>query len=167
MYGSQRKAAKQQRAVERWRQSDVTQAARPVRIRARHLAGEADALSQNAWDDVQLGDEYTADAERIIAAQQFATADKVDGCIQQAAARWDQHYVENLRNYHDRNYLQNEFPSLLSDVRRASAARRELVVLETGCGVGNTLLPLTALDPCVRVVGCDHAPKAVAMANQR
>ena len=167
MYGSQRKAAKQQRAVERWRQSDVTQAARPVRIRARHLAGEADALSQNAWDDVQLGDEYTADAERIIAAQQFATADKVDGCIQQAAARWDQHYVENLRNYHDRNYLQNEFPSLLSDVHRTSAARRELVVLETGCGVGNTLLPLTALDPCVRVVGCDHAPKAVAMANQR
>ena len=70
------------------------------------------------------------------------------------------------RNYHDRNYLQNEFPSLLSDVHR-TAARRELVVLETGCGVGNTLLPLTALDPCVRVVGCEHAPKAVAMANQR
>jgi SAM-dependent methyltransferase len=41
------------------------------------------------------------------------------------------------------------------------------VVLETGCGVGNALLPLLTLNERLIALGCDLAPGAVDRANER
>lgn len=155
------------RAVQRW-ESEKTADATPVRTRARHLDDASDAYEHNAWDDVEMDVEYVAAAEALIAAQPLANPDRVAGCIELAAAKWDQHYSENLRNYHDRRYLMNEYPTLLQAADGPTAAAScDLTILETGCGVGNALLPLLALSPRVHALGCDHASGAVARANER
>ena len=141
--------------------AETTSAPPPPRTRSRNLTNEDDVFTQNAWDDVELSAEEINAAEKVIATSTMAEASTVDACVSNAAALWDKHYADNLRNYHDRNYLQNEFPHLLPD------GTGRVLVLETGCGVGNTLLPLLALSPRVHVLGCDHASAAVDRANER
>lgn len=155
-------------AVDRW----AAERTRPVdgapRQRARHLPEKADAntvLQHNAWDDVELTAQEVAAAEQVVQAQPMAPAHRGDECRRQAASLWDAHYAVNLRNYHDRRYLHNEYPSLLC--RADGQPDGPVVVLETGCGVGNTLLPLLLHSPHVSAVGCDHAAGAVVRANER
>jgi tRNAThr (cytosine32-N3)-methyltransferase len=69
-----------------------------------------------------------------------------------------------LRNYQDRNYLYNEFPCLHPHARDSA---EPVTILETGCGAGNAMLPLLALDPSARVLGCDVSGRAIALVNER
>lgn len=134
------------------------------RQRERRLADAASsdaALQHNTWDDVEWDPADLAEAERIVAAQ--APLGGPLGLSPQSE-RWDAHYEANPRNYHDRRYLHNEFPMLLEP---PPPGQRELVVLEIGCGAGNTLLPLLHANPAVRGLACDLAPSAVALARER
>ena len=173
---------RRERATARWasERTDVAPAERRQRGRALPAnADDATVLQHNAWDNVGRTAEEEESAERIVREQPVAPGQRADSCRREAAARWDEHYMTNLRNYHDRRWLQNEYPTLLhsavtagqdEDSRAADAQladERELTILETGCGVGNTLLPLLALGPHVHAVGCDHAPFAVGKANER
>ena len=162
---------RKEKALERWK-ADTTTAPPPVRIRGRHLEDSSKAFEHNSWDDVEMTAEELAAAEAKICAQPLADAERIKGCVEQASARWDRHYEENLRNYHDRRYLQNEYPTLLHSAATGGGDAganddRPLLILETGCGVGNALLPLLALSPRVRALGCDHAAGAVERANER
>ena len=115
-------------------------------------------LLHNTWDDVQLGQLEMDRAEATIAAQAHSPVSRP----RDAALSWDAHYSSNLRNYHDRHYLHNDFPQLL-----ACGPTEELAILETGCGVGNSLLPLLVANPHARIVGCDISPRAVALVTER
>ena len=69
-------------------------------------------------------------------------------CSVKADARrcWDVFYHVNKTNFFkDRHYLQREWPEL-SDRREGGVA-----VLDLGCGVGNTTLPLLQLNPTLQV----------------
>ena len=132
------------------------------RQRERRLADAASsdaALQHNTWDDVQWDPVDLAEAERLVAAQA-----PTPSTLLEQSERWDAHYEANPRNYHDRRYLHNEFPVLLEP---PPPCQRELVVLEIGCGAGNTLLPLLHANPAVRGLACDLAPSAVALARER
>ena len=165
------------RANERWASEKTAPAPTARRERSRLLPAGADdalVLQENAWDDVGRTAEEQQAAEKIVRAQPVADAERADVCRREAAARWDQHYMENLRNYHDRRWLLNEYPTLLRTAAAAAdaaayrcAAGHELTILETGCGVGNTLLPLLTLGSRVRALGCDHSAFAVGKANER
>lgn len=162
------------RANERWASEKTAPAPTARRERSRVLPAGADdalVLQQNAWDNVGRTAEEQQAAEKIVRAQPVADAARADVCRREAAARWDEHYMENLRNYHDRRWLLNEYPTLLRSADDAVAYRcaagHELTILETGCGVGNTLLPLLTLGSRVRALGCDHSAFAVGKANER
>ena len=151
------------RARAAW-EAETTAPIPEVRQRGRHIESntrDAATLDQhNAWDDVEWLPEEVAAAEALVASQPLAPSAAGDACRAKAAACWDYHYV-NLRGYKDRRYLLNEFPGLLPP------GRSSVHVLETGCGVGNTLLPLLATSPRIAVVGCDISATAVSRANER
>ncbi|CAG9465621.1 unnamed protein product [Pedinophyceae sp. YPF-701] len=71
----------------------------------------------------------------------------------EAARYWDAFYrVNEDRFFKDRHYLAAEFPEL---------AAGPCVVLEVGCGVGNTVAPLLHDNAQAAVHCCDFSPRAV------
>ena len=131
------------------------------RQRERHLpdaAGTQTVLEHNTWDDVVWEESDRLAAERLIAAQRPAPAAVATECTARATDRWDVHYAANPRNYKDRRYLHNEFPQLLEP---------QLLVLEIGCGAGNSLLPLLHTNPSARGFACDLAPSSVELVRDR
>lgn len=137
--------------------------ARPLRVRQRQLASGASSAeieSENTWDDVPLDPLLSLHAQQLIREQRSAPPEVGASCIREAERRWDAHYASNARNYKDRHYLLNEFPQLRSPPEAC-------VILETGCGVGNSMLPLLASLPSHTVVGCDVSGVAIDFVNRR
>ena len=158
---ARRAAAKAQRVSE-----DKTAPVSAPRQRERHLpdaAGQQTVLEHNTWDDVEWEESDRLAAERLIAAQTPAPAAVATECTAKATECWDVHYAANPRNYKDRRYLHNEFPQLL-EPRRGGG---ELLVLEIGCGAGNSLLPLLHTNPSARGFACDLAPSSVELVRER
>ena len=97
----------------------------------------------------------------------------------EAAQYWDKFYARNAdRFFKDRHYLATEWSELKADdgpdaddaehdeVRSLCAGgsgSSELVLLEAGCGAGNTLLPLLRANPSLRVYAFDFSEKAVQL----
>ncbi|KAJ0260233.1 S-adenosyl-L-methionine-dependent methyltransferases superfamily protein [Hirschfeldia incana] len=68
---------------------------------------------------------------------------------------WDIFYKHHGdRFFKDRHYLRKEWNSYFS-------ASGEKVILEVGCGAGNTIFPLIATYPHIFVYACDFSPRAV------
>lgn len=66
------------------------------------------------------------------------------------------------RFFKDRKWLHLEFPEL---VEATLAAAGERVVLEVGCGAGNTVFPLLEINanPALRIHACDYSKEAVSV----
>jgi methyltransferase-like protein 6 len=76
-----------------------------------------------------------------------------------AKKNWDLFYKRNSTNFFkDRHWLTREFPELVDEVSRASD---RTVLLEAGCGVGNTIFPLLEEYGHLFVYACDFSPRAV------
>ena len=104
----------------------------------------------------------------------------------EAARYWDKFYSRNAdRFFKDRHYLGKEWSELKpqddagdddddgaaderAEMSSLCAGDSELVLLDAGCGVGNTMLPLMRANPRLRVYGFDFAESAVRLvqANQ-
>lgn len=91
---------------------------------------------------------------------------------QDAKKNWDLFYKRNTTNFFkDRHWISREFPELLKTLTALSdeghgdnpeaSAGRSLVLLEAGCGVGNTVFPLLEENPNLFVYACDFSPRAV------
>jgi len=77
----------------------------------------------------------------------------------EARRMWDVFYKVNKTNFFkDRHYLDKEW----SELRDGGAIN----VVEVGCGVGNTALPLLALNPEIKVWACDFSDNAVEYLKQ-
>jgi len=131
----------------------------------RLLLPEDDPFSFNAWDHVEIDDEYKAFAQEQLAAQRAKPVSDHDKARFNGnpAKWWDIFYKNNRENFFkDRKWLQQEFPIL-------SAATAEgygsCVVVELGCGAGNTLFPVLQQNknPQFRIHGCDFSANAVAV----
>jgi SAM-dependent methyltransferase len=90
--------------------------------------------------------------------------------LHKPSCSWDAFYARNeKRFFKDRHWLLTEFPEFLSTVGDgAESAGRRRVVLEVGCGVGNTVFPLLA--HCKRngindvfVYCCDYSSTAIEL----
>ncbi|CAL5358682.1 hypothetical protein CsSME_00048690 [Camellia sinensis var. sinensis] len=68
---------------------------------------------------------------------------------------WDVFYKRHQdRFFKDRHYLDKEWGHYFSGAKRK-------VILEVGCGVGNTIFPLISMYPDVFIHACDFSPRAI------
>ncbi|KAI5849979.1 putative actin-binding protein ABP140 [Tricharina praecox] len=137
----------------------------PFQFGSRLLLPTDDPFSFNAWDHVEIDDEYAAFTQEQLSAQRAKPVSAHDKARFNGnpAKWWDIFYKNNGENFFkDRKWLQQEFPIL-------SAATGEeygpCVVVELGCGAGNTLFPVLQINtnPRFCIHGCDFAPNAVAV----
>jgi SAM-dependent methyltransferase len=79
---------------------------------------------------------------------------------------WDSFYqLHNSSFFKDRHYFTKEHPFLLDLLTTPNSTFR---ILDFGCGVGNSILPLLELARCrVEYLGLDVSPHAVGLLNSR
>lgn len=76
----------------------------------------------------------------------------------EAMKYWDRFYrLHQNKFFKDRHYLHKEWDQYF----HANLAEGRKVVLEVGCGVGNSIFPLIAKYPDIFVHGCDFSPRAI------
>lgn len=81
--------------------------------------------------------------------------------VKEASKYWHIFYKRNTDHfYKDRHYLHVVFPELLSQPGENTVDSR-IRLLEVGCGVGNAILPLPALNPCLTIHAIDFAASAI------
>ncbi|KAK8629201.1 hypothetical protein V6N13_078053 [Hibiscus sabdariffa] len=87
---------------------------------------------------------------------------KSDEYYQKNAGKfWDKFYKRHKNKFFkDRHYLEKDWGQYFSDHAHSASGK---VVLEVGCGAGNTIFPLIAAYPKLYVQACDISPHAVAL----
>ena len=116
-------------------------------------------FKHNAWDHVEWSDTQKTDADKKISKHKEAflknseTENILDNGEEPFSIAWDKFYANhNDKFFKDRHWLFTEFPDL---------AKENIRVLEIGCGVGNTVIPLLDKNPSAFVYGCDYADSAI------
>ena len=110
----------------------------------------------------QLTEEERVKFEADIAVVSEYKRDKFE---REAKKNWDLFYKRNSTHFFkDRHWITREFPELLlapSDSDQGDGSPRKVVLLEAGCGVGNTVFPLLAENNHLFVYACDFSSKAI------
>ncbi|CAL9112310.1 unnamed protein product [Musa acuminata var. zebrina] len=85
-----------------------------------------------------------------------------------ATKYWDDFYKRHQgKFFKDRHYLEKDWRRYFATSGESGQASMDpKVVLEVGCGVGNTLFPLLAAFPNVFIHACDFSPHAVAFVKE-
>ncbi|CAL9037494.1 unnamed protein product [Musa banksii] len=85
-----------------------------------------------------------------------------------ATKYWDDFYKRHQgKFFKDRHYLEKDWRRYFASSGESGQASMDpKVVLEVGCGVGNTLFPLLAAFPNVFIHACDFSPHAVAFVKE-
>lgn len=130
---------------------------------ARLLTDESDIWSHNAWDHVTPPASYYDQVASTLArqAETKLTLEEATPYHQAPASYWDTFYsAHENRFFKDRKWLHLEFPELV-EASYADAGRK--VVLEVGCGAGNTVFPLLQINrnAQLEVHACDYSREAV------
>lgn len=86
---------------------------------------------------------------------------------EEAKKNWDLFYKRNSTHFFkDRHWLTREFPELLlasSNSDQRDVSPKKVVLLEAGCGVGNSVFPLLAENKHLFVYACDFSSKAIEL----
>ncbi|CCX32794.1 Similar to Uncharacterized methyltransferase ABP140; acc. no. Q08641 [Pyronema omphalodes CBS 100304] len=135
----------------------------PFSFGSRVLLPTDDPFAHNAWDHVEIDDEYKEFTLTQIEKQRANPVSDFDkGRFNGNPAKWwDIFYKNNRENFFkDRKWLQQEFP-ILSEATKADYG--PALVVELGCGAGNTLFPVVKQNENKDFVihGCDFATNAV------
>ncbi|XP_065334814.1 tRNA N(3)-methylcytidine methyltransferase METTL2 [Cloeon dipterum] len=133
----------------------------------RHLRNPDDVFQHNAWDDVQWDEEQQEHAKKMVEqnSEVRMCVDEAQRIEAEAGHLWDKFYgIHQNRFFKDRQWLFTEFPELLPK----EGNQERINVLEVGCGVGNSVIPLvrTVADPNFFVYACDFSETAVKLLQQ-
>ncbi|WWD07455.1 hypothetical protein V865_005555 [Kwoniella europaea PYCC6329] len=130
---------------------------------ARLLDDEKDVFEHNAWDHVTLPEDFKLKAEEIMELHRSSpVAENLrDGYNSKPEHYWNKFYSNHEDGFFkDRGWLRLEFPELV-ECSEADAGPK--IVLEVGCGAGNTVFPLLMRNenPHLQIYATDYSKKAV------
>lgn len=111
----------------------------------------------------------SADASLAVLAQnrRVSTPFMIEKTQRDAGRAWDKFYkAHEDRFFKDRHWTDREFDELKFDDADGSLDGDAPVLLEVGCGVGNTVYPLLEKSAKLRVHCCDFSPRAVGMVEK-
>ncbi|TID25468.1 hypothetical protein CANINC_002946 [Pichia inconspicua] len=143
----------------------------PFEFGQRFLDESKDVFEHNAWDNVEWDDEQISQFEEAVARQRSEPV--AEHLAKEFNANpkkyWDIFYKNNGENFFkDRAWLEIEFP-LLFECTHADSG--EKIVLEVGCGAGNTFFPLLERNEnkLLKAFACDYSDVAVELvkSNER
>jgi len=123
----------------------------------------------NAWDHVEIDDEYKEYTKEQLEKQRAKPVSEYDKnrFNSNPAKWWDMFYKNNRENFFkDRKWLQQEFPILSAATAKDYGPVK---VVELGCGAGNTLFPVLQqnTNPAFCIHGCDFSANAVAVVKEQ
>ncbi|KAK6530054.1 hypothetical protein TWF694_003428 [Orbilia ellipsospora] len=135
----------------------------PFQFGTRYLEAGDDEFAFNAWDHVEVDDEYKAYAEEQYDMQRKNPVRDFDKNRFNAEPEkwWNNFYKNNRENFFkDRKWLQQEFPILTT---ATSATSPPIRLLEVGCGAGNTLFPILNANknPDFHIHGADFSKTSI------
>lgn len=137
----------------------------PFEFGQRFLDESKDVFEHNAWDNVEWDDEQISQFEEAVARQRSEPV--AEHLAKEFNANpkkyWDIFYKNNGENFFkDRAWLEIEFP-LLFECTHADSG--EKIVLEVGCGAGNTFFPLLERNEnkLLKAFACDYSDVAVEL----
>ena len=151
-------------------QLNLSQPTEDLSCRGRFLDKQHDVFAHNAWDDVIWDSEMISQAEKTIDQNSTVkmTSEEAENLLTTASENWDKFYgIHENKFFKDRNWLLKEFPELEGKVDGKEL--ETFRVLETGCGVGNTVFPLLQYTEASRdffVYGCDFSSSAIELTHQ-
>jgi len=144
----------------------------------RFLVNEDDVFEHNAWDDVQWDEAQENEAKKKVSANSEVklSSEEVEKFEFNADKYWDKFYgIHSNRFFKDRHWLFTEFPELNFNNAEKPEADHETtepttnkVLLEVGCGVGNTIFPILQYSKNLNVFvyGCDFSQHAVEILKE-
>ncbi|XXG68058.1 hypothetical protein AAC387_Pa06g1241 [Persea americana] len=92
----------------------------------------------------------------------FNSNSEITKYVTNATKYWNNFYKRHQNKFFkDRHYLRKDWSYYLSNDN--SHSNQQKVVLEIGCGAGNTIFPLVAAFPNLFVHACDFSPHAIAL----
>ncbi|KAJ1606039.1 methylase [Cryptosporidium canis] len=88
--------------------------------------------------------------------------------ISESVKSWDKFYKRNNVNFFlDRHWIDKEFNELISDDKSMPGSRGPPLLIEFGCGVGNSLIPLLQISKDLHCIGFDCSSRAVSLLQER
>ena len=151
-------------------------------VRAPAAIGSSKSMANNTTDDNDDDMETTLplcvadpwDEERKIQAEQIIRDQGAEltpfwqsKYKKEAGKFWHEFYKRNTDHfYKDRHYLHLEFPELLEKHDKDITYENRIQLLEVGCGVGNAVVPLLALNKNLYVNCIDFARSAINILRQ-
>ncbi|VDM96446.1 unnamed protein product [Thelazia callipaeda] len=137
---------------------------------SRFLRDESKVFEHNAWDDVELSSEQQEEARKQIAVQKeaYVSPQQAEYLLRNVSQQWDMFYkTHGSKFFMNRNWLFTDFPELNVNnlVSNLDYESDKLVhVLDAGCGVGNTTIPLLQTlerSGKLYLYACDYSQKAI------
>ena len=109
-----------------------------------------------------------AEADAVLAQNRYVASPFMQSKVQREAARnWDKFYkAHEDRFFKDRHWTDIAFDELRAPGLEGAQGGAAPVLLEVGCGVGNTVYPLLEKNPQLRVHCCDFSPRAIDMVKR-
>ncbi|KAL3106171.1 hypothetical protein niasHT_016858 [Heterodera trifolii] len=126
----------------------------------RYLRDECAVFDYNAWDDVDWPEEKEAEIHQTIQAQMAdAVPESVSlSLLENPKDRWEAFFeTHNNKFFMDRKWLSREFSELFVRPKDNS----KINVLDVGCGMGNTTIPLLQSAEHLFMYSCDFSKKAI------
>ncbi|CAH8659016.1 unnamed protein product [Heterobilharzia americana] len=131
----------------------------------RYLTDANDVFEHNAWDVVQWTEqqENTAKEMILLNSSKRLSEDSQDKLELLSQEYWDKFYSHHKdKFFKDRKWMEKEFSELFCSTSTS------LHIMEVGCGVGNTILPILRVvqNPNLFIYASDFSDQALSILKQ-